>query len=349
MTDQMTNEKPAPAPPADTHPETRQGLLLPIAIPIGAFAVIGLVLFGFSRVLLSVSAQAATAVALIVAVAIMVVATIVASRERLSNGALFSMVGVVAGIAMFAGGIAIVAIGTGEEAGGGAQLVALEAPEGAAATGFQPATLSVAANEPIELDFSNGDPGIQHNVEIFDVDPAANPDAEPLFSGSLISGPGETPYEVPPLLPGSYFFRCAVHPSTMVGTIESVEGGVEDGGGGGGGLTVTAQALKFNTDEIDLSAGQPTTVTFDNQDAGVPHNIAIYNDSSLSETLFQGEQFPGIESREYPIPPLEPGTYYFQCDVHPTMNGSAVVAGPGGGSGTGGEAPPGATGSSPSG
>ena len=117
MTDQMTDEKPAPAP--DTHPETRQGLLLPIAIPIGAFVVIALVLFGFSRVLLSVSAHAATVVALIVAVSIMVVATIVASRERLSNGALFSMVGVVAGVAMLAGGIAIVAIGTGEEAGGG--------------------------------------------------------------------------------------------------------------------------------------------------------------------------------------------------------------------------------------
>ncbi len=73
MTDQMTNEKPA-APAPEPHPETRQSLLLPIVIPLGSFAVIGLVLFGFSRVLLSISASAATAVALIVAVAIMVVA-----------------------------------------------------------------------------------------------------------------------------------------------------------------------------------------------------------------------------------------------------------------------------------
>jgi plastocyanin len=337
MTDQMTHEKPAPAP--DPHPETRQGLLLPIAIPIGAFVVIGLVLFGFSRVLLSVSAHAATAVALIVAIAIMVVATIVASRERLTNGALFSMVGVVAGVAMLAGGVAIVTIGSGEEEGGGeVQVVALAAPEGAAASGFEPTTLSVAANEPIELDFSNQDPGIQHNVVIFSEDPADNPDAQELFSGDLVTGPSETPYPVPPLTPGSFFFHCAVHPGTMFGTIESVEGG----GGGGGGLTVTAKALAFDTEEIDLPAGQPTTITFDNQDAGVPHNIAIYNDESLSETLFQGEQFPGIASQEYPIPPLEPGTYYFHCDVHTTMSGSVVVAGPGGGSGP--EPPPGATG-----
>lgn len=344
MTDQMTNEKSASAP--GMHPETRQGLLLPIAIPIGAFVIIALVLFGFSRVLLSVSAHAATAVALVVAISIMVVATIVASRQRLSNGALFSMVGVVAGVAMLAGGIAIVAIGTGEEAGGagGPQVVALSAPKGAAVSGFQPTTLSVAASEPIELDFSNQDPGIQHNVVIFDVDPAKNPDAQPLFSGSLTSGPSETTYAVPALPAGSFFFHCEVHPGTMVGTIESAEGG-----GGGVGLTVTAKSLAFDTDEIDLPAGQPTTITFDNQDAGVPHNIAIYNDDSLSETLFQGEQFPGVDSREYPIPPLDPGTYYFHCDVHNTMNGSVVVGPPGGGSGPGGTGPSGATGAAPAG
>ncbi len=344
MTDQITNEEPAPVPAPDTHRESRQGLLLPIAIPIGAFVIIGLVLFGFSRVLLSVSAHAATAVALTVAITIMVVAAIVASRERLSNGALFSMVGAVAGVAMLAGGIAIVAIGTGEKAGGGAQVVALTAPKGAAATGFQPTTLSVTANQPIELDFSNQDPGIQHNVVIFDVDPATNAGAQPLFSGSLVAGPSETPYAVSALPPGTFFFHCAVHPTTMFGTIESAEGG-----GGGGGLTVTAKSLAFDTKEIDLPAGQPTTITFDNQDAGVPHNIAIYTDASASKALFQGEQFPGVDNREYAIPALDPGTYYFRCDVHNTMNGSVVVGAPGGGSGPAGGTPSGVTGPSPSG
>ena len=101
------------------------------------------------------------------------------------------------------------------------------------------------------------------------------------------------------------------------------------------------QGLAFDTKEIDLPAGQPTTITLDNQDAGIPHNLAIYTDDSLSTALFQGEQFPGIDSREYQIPAIDPGTYYFHCDVHPTMNGTVVVGGSGGGSG--------ATGASPSG
>ncbi len=92
-------------------------------------------------------------------------------------------------------------------------------------------------------------------------------------------------------------------------------------------------------------AGKPTTLTFDNEDAGVTHNIAIYKDDSLSEALFQGKQFPGIATEEYQIPALEPGTYYFHCDVHPTMSGTVVV-GPAGGSGPGGEPPPNATGAS---
>ena len=212
MTDQMTDEKPSPPAP-DAHPESRQGLLLPIVIPLGSFAIIGLVLYGFSRVLLSITASAATAVALIVSIAIMVVAIVVASRQRLSNGSLFSMVGSIAGIAMLAGGLAIVTIGAGEEEEGeGPQVVTLAAPEGAAATGFDPTSLSVVANEPIELDFANQDPGIQHNVAIFTEDPADNPDAEELFSGELVTGAIETTYDVPPLTPGTFFFHCAVHP-----------------------------------------------------------------------------------------------------------------------------------------
>jgi plastocyanin len=346
MTDQLTDEKPAPAP--DTHPETRQGLLLPIVMPLGIFLGIGLLLFGFSRVLLSVSAAAATVIALVVAASILGVATIVASRERLSNGTLFSMIGVVAGVAMLAGGIAIVTIGTGKEAGGGGggpQVVALMAPKGAAVTGFQPTTLSVAADKPIELDFTNQDPGIQHNVVIFAEDPAKNPKAKPLFTGDLVTGVNRAKYAVPALPAGTLYFHCEVHPTTMVGTITSAVGG----GGGPTGPVVTAKGLSFDTKELDLPAGQPTTITFHNEDAGIPHNIAIYTDSTLSTTLFQGEQFPGVATQEYQVPALDPGRYYFHCDVHATMNGAVVVGPPGGSSGPAGASATGATGASPSG
>jgi plastocyanin len=57
----------------------------------------------------------------------------------------------------------------------------------------------------------------------------------------------------------------------------------------------------------------------------VPHNIAIYTDSSLSEALFQGEIVTGPATAQYEVPPEPAGEYYFQCDVHPTMNGTVTV------------------------
>ncbi|MCD6021533.1 MAG: hypothetical protein K0R20_1243, partial [Actinomycetia bacterium] len=51
----------------------RQSLLLPILIPIGALVAIVVVLFTFSRVLLSLKPNAATATALAAAVGIMAV------------------------------------------------------------------------------------------------------------------------------------------------------------------------------------------------------------------------------------------------------------------------------------
>jgi plastocyanin len=106
-------------------------------------------------------------------------------------------------------------------------------------------------------------------------------------------------------------------------------GSTNGGGGGGGGgaaVTVTAQNIAFDTDTIELPADTASTITFDNQDSGVPHNIAIYADDTLSETLFQGELITGPDTIDYAIDPLEAGEYYFQCDVHPDMNGTVVVA-----------------------
>ncbi len=328
MTDQLTDEKPTPA--SEPVPRTRQSLLLPIAIPVVSLVVIGLVLFGFSRVLLSTSAHAATLVALIVATSIMVVAVVTATRQRLSNGSLFSMIFAVAGIAMLAGGVAIVAIGTGKETGPAPLVVALTAPKGAAASGFTQTTLQFEAGRPTDLEFDNQDPAVQHNVVIFAEDPAKNPQAAAVFTGALETGVTKATYKVQALTAGTYYFHCEVHPTTMLGTI--------DVGAGPGTVNIFAEGLAFSTKEIDLTAGQPTKIAFQNKDVGTLHNIAIYDDSSKSVTLFQGEQFAGAATKIYDVPALAEGTYYFQCDVHNVMNGTVVV-GPAGG------APAGASGS----
>jgi plastocyanin len=319
--------------------KNRQSLLLPILLPAGVLVVIALVLFGFSRVLLAVSHNAATVVALVVAVAIVSVAGWVASRQRVTGSTLFSMVAAVAGVAMVAGGLAVVAAPLqeegGEEPGGEAVVLALAAPEGAAVDGFSTDALSAPADEPFTIAFDNADPSVPHNVVLFD-----GPDAEApsLFTGEVITGPAQIDYRIEPVPEGEYFFHCEVHPTTMTGTLTAEPGGGGEGGGGGAGTTtVVASDLAFDTDTIQLPADTTTTLTLDNRDDGIPHNVAIYTDESLGESLFVGDLVTGPASADYEIPAIPAGEYYFHCDVHPDMSGTVVVEPAGGGGGGGGD------------
>jgi plastocyanin len=90
-------------------------------------------------------------------------------------------------------------------------------------------------------------------------------------------------------------------------------------------VPLAAKAIAFSTSEISLPAGTPSVISFDNQDEGVPHNVAIYT-SQGGDPLFQGEIVPGPAEVDYDVPPLEAGEYFFQCDVHPTMSGTVTVA-----------------------
>jgi plastocyanin len=292
----------------------RQSLLLPILIPVGALVVIVIVLFTFSRVLLSVQPNAATATALVAAVGVLAVAAFVAATKQVTGAALGGFVVAAAGIAMLAGGIAIAVIGPAEEEAEPIRAL-IAAPEGAIQEGFSPGAITVEPDRPVELEFDNQDV-VGHNIWILD-----GPDdtAEPLFQGPDVPGPGRTTYKVPALAEGEYFFFCELHPGTaMEGTITVAEGA--------GGVRVVARNTAFDTEELHLPAETPTTLTLDNQDAA-PHNLSIYEDADAGgEPLFTFEAFTGPDERTFDVAPIAEGEYYFRCDVHPTMEGAVIVA-----------------------
>ena len=91
-------------------------------------------------------------------------------------------------------------------------------------------------------------------------------------------------------------------------------------------VNLTAENIAFDKDTITVPAGANVTVNFTNKDDGIPHNIAVYDSSLRSEHIFVGEIITGPAETDYNFTaPEKSGTYYFQCDVHPFMNGKFIV------------------------
>jgi plastocyanin/mono/diheme cytochrome c family protein len=97
---------------------------------------------------------------------------------------------------------------------------------------------------------------------------------------------------------------------------------------GGTGETYQISAVNpiaFEQDAFEVAAGVPFTIVFSNNNAGVPHNVAIHVGTATGEEVFKGEIFPGVGTRTYNVPALTAGTYAFICTVHPNMAGTLTV------------------------
>jgi plastocyanin len=96
------------------------------------------------------------------------------------------------------------------------------------------------------------------------------------------------------------------------------------GGAPAGQIAIVADQLKFNVKDLQVPAGKPFTMTFENKDT-VPHNVAIYTNAQLTTPLFQGEIFSGPKTVTYNVTPIPAGQHYFVCNVHPNMNGTVTA------------------------
>jgi len=91
-------------------------------------------------------------------------------------------------------------------------------------------------------------------------------------------------------------------------------------------VAVSASGLAFDTSTLTGPAGRPFDLVFDNEDAGVLHNVAIYTNSAATTPLFRGSYVKGRATQTYHVSSLPAGTYFFRCDIHPaTMTGTFVV------------------------
>ena len=108
------------------------------------------------------------------------------------------------------------ASGSPAASGGTGTTLTVTAPVGAATAGFEPTTLTAAADTALKIHFDNEDNQAPHNVELKD----ASGTAVALTGDTkFFTGPGTRDYGVPALAAGTYTYFCIVHPTTMTGTL----------------------------------------------------------------------------------------------------------------------------------
>lgn len=102
------------------------------------------------------------------------------------------------------------------------------------------------------------------------------------------------------------------------------------GGPGGpppGALLVVAKNIEYEQKTLEVDAGKPFTIFFENQDpASVPHDVDLRS-ADGSQLLKDQPTINGGTSQAYQFDALQPGTYEYVCSVHsvPAMTGTLTV------------------------
>ncbi|HEX2049821.1 MAG TPA: cupredoxin domain-containing protein [Actinomycetota bacterium] len=207
---------------SDMMGEIRFRVPLVVVIPLAALALIAVVAVGMSMVLLSIPKEAATVVALATALNVLGACAVLASRRRLSQTAAAELLIVVLYPVVIGIAIAALDIGEGEAhaettAAAGSGEAAGDAGQNAISAAnlqFNTNELSLPAGQETSFTLQNEDTQ-PHNLSIYEDDSAD----EALFEGDVVEGGQTGQYDIPSIPAGEYFFRCDLHPDSMVGTV----------------------------------------------------------------------------------------------------------------------------------
>ena len=90
-------------------------------------------------------------------------------------------------------------------------------------------------------------------------------------------------------------------------------------------VKIEASGIAYVQTSATAPASTPFQIQFTNSDAGTAHNVTIHSGGPTGPELFKGEIFPGVATKTYDVPALDPGSYSYVCTVHPTMVGTLTV------------------------